>query len=152
MSIQTLNTEADYDAALARLAVLLDAANATAHDEELSALTALIEAYEEKHFPIPPISFVAAMWDQLDSETFADLADEPIDAPVKALLDAAQRDYNAHPDAGSPWSEVEARLRNPRRCKTSIFKTSSKASAKPVHICAETKKPQSASITSISSQ
>jgi antitoxin component HigA of HigAB toxin-antitoxin module len=111
MSIQALNTEADYDAALARLAVLLDAANDTAHDEELSALAALIEAYEEKHFPIPPISFVAAKWDQLDSEDFADLANEPIDAPTKALLDTAQRDYEANPDAGSPWSEVEARLR-----------------------------------------
>jgi HTH-type transcriptional regulator/antitoxin HigA len=111
MSIQALNTEADYDAALARLKVLLDAANDTSHDEELSALASLIDAYEEKHFPIPPISFVAATWDQLDSENFADLANEPIDAPTKTLLDKAQRDYDADPEAGSPWSEVKARLR-----------------------------------------
>jgi len=29
----------------------------------------------------------------------------------KALLDEAQADYDAHPQAGAPWSEVEARLR-----------------------------------------
>lgn len=115
MSTQALNTEADYDAALARLTTLLDVANDTAHDEEISALASLIEAYEEKHFPVPPISFVAATWVQLDSEDFSDLANEPIDAPTKALLDAAQSDYDANPDAGSPWPDVLARLRTPRR-------------------------------------
>lgn len=29
----------------------------------------------------------------------------------KALLDEAQADYEANPQAGSPWSETEARLR-----------------------------------------
>ncbi len=29
----------------------------------------------------------------------------------KALLDEAQADYEANPQAGAPWSEVEARLR-----------------------------------------
>ncbi|MEJ1972633.1 MAG: hypothetical protein WDM96_09285 [Lacunisphaera sp.] len=29
----------------------------------------------------------------------------------KALLDEAQADYDANPQAGAPWSEVEARLR-----------------------------------------
>jgi putative addiction module component (TIGR02574 family) len=29
----------------------------------------------------------------------------------KALLNEAQADYEANPDAGAPWSEVEARLR-----------------------------------------
>ncbi|HRI82497.1 MAG TPA: addiction module protein [Opitutaceae bacterium] len=29
----------------------------------------------------------------------------------KALLDEAQADYDANPDAGSPWAEVHARLR-----------------------------------------
>lgn len=29
----------------------------------------------------------------------------------KAVLDAAQADYEANPQAGSPWNVVEARLR-----------------------------------------
>ena len=29
----------------------------------------------------------------------------------KTLLDEAQADYNANPDAGSSWAEVHARLR-----------------------------------------
>jgi putative addiction module component (TIGR02574 family) len=29
----------------------------------------------------------------------------------KALLNEAQADYEANPDAGAPWSEVEPRLR-----------------------------------------
>lgn len=29
----------------------------------------------------------------------------------KALLDEAQADYEANPQAGSPWPEVQARLR-----------------------------------------
>lgn len=115
MSIQVINTEADYDAALARLKALLDAANETTENEEISALAALIEVYEEKHFPIPPISFVAATWDHLDSDDFSDLVNEPIDAPTKALLDKAQRDYDANPEAGAPWPEALSRLRNPRR-------------------------------------
>jgi putative addiction module component (TIGR02574 family) len=32
-------------------------------------------------------------------------------ATEKALLNEAQADYEAHPGASSPWSEVEARLR-----------------------------------------
>jgi hypothetical protein len=32
-------------------------------------------------------------------------------AREKQLLDKAQAAYDAYPDSGSPWSEVEARLR-----------------------------------------
>lgn len=32
----------------------------------------------------------------------------------KTLLDEAQADYEANPAAGSPWSEVEARLQGSR--------------------------------------
>jgi antitoxin component HigA of HigAB toxin-antitoxin module len=114
MSIHALNTEADYDAALARLAAIMDTAPDTPERKEADALATLIEAYEEKHFPIPPISFVAATWDEWDSEDFSDLENAPADAPTKAILDAAQRDYDANPDAGAPFDEVMARLRKPR--------------------------------------
>jgi len=33
----------------------------------------------------------------------------------KALLDRELEEYRRHPDAGSPWGEVEARIRKPSR-------------------------------------
>ena len=59
----------------------------------------------------------------MDSESFADLVNETIDTHTKTLLDQAQRDYDATPDAGSPWPEVLARLRKPRSVCLNVFNT-----------------------------
>jgi HTH-type transcriptional regulator/antitoxin HigA len=48
MSIKALRTEADYEAALARIDVLMDAKAGTPEGQELDALTDLVEQYEEK--------------------------------------------------------------------------------------------------------
>jgi putative addiction module component (TIGR02574 family) len=34
-------------------------------------------------------------------------------AEVRALLDREMEDYRQHPDAGSSWEKIEARLRGP---------------------------------------
>jgi len=44
----------DYDAALSRIEQLMDAKSGTAEMDELELLTALVEMYEERHFPISP--------------------------------------------------------------------------------------------------
>jgi putative addiction module component (TIGR02574 family) len=36
-------------------------------------------------------------------------------AEEKALLDRESEEYRHNPEAGSPWNEVEARLRKPSR-------------------------------------
>lgn len=49
MGIEAIQTEADYEAALARIDVLMDAEAGTPEGQELDALTDLVEHYEEKH-------------------------------------------------------------------------------------------------------
>ena len=53
MQIQPIKTDADYRTALSRIDRLMDAASGSDEESELDALAALVEAYEEKHFPIP---------------------------------------------------------------------------------------------------
>src|SRR5262245_35776084 len=54
MDIKPIKTEADYDAALAEVATLMDARLGTAEGDRLDILVTLIEAYEEKHWRIDP--------------------------------------------------------------------------------------------------
>jgi HTH-type transcriptional regulator/antitoxin HigA len=49
-----IKNEKDYDAALARIEQLMDAKADTAEMDELELLTALVEIYEDQHFPISP--------------------------------------------------------------------------------------------------
>lgn len=49
-----IKNEKDYDDALSRVEQLMDAKSGTAEMDELELLTALVEMYEERHFPISP--------------------------------------------------------------------------------------------------
>lgn len=49
-----IKNEEDYDAALSRIEQLMDAKSGTAEMDELELMTALVEMYEERHFPISP--------------------------------------------------------------------------------------------------
>lgn len=51
--IRPIKTEADYEAALREVEVLLDAASDTPEADRLDVLVTLIQAYEAKHFSIP---------------------------------------------------------------------------------------------------
>lgn len=50
--MEPIETEADYENALARIASLMDAAADTPESEELDRLATLVETYEDKHYPI----------------------------------------------------------------------------------------------------
>lgn len=50
--ITPIRTEADHEAALARIDALMDAEVGSPEADELSVLAELVEAYETKHFPI----------------------------------------------------------------------------------------------------
>ncbi|MBI3744849.1 MAG: helix-turn-helix domain-containing protein [Chloroflexi bacterium] len=54
LEIHPIKTEADHDAALARAAALMDAEEGTPEADELDVLATLIEAYEDKHYPMDP--------------------------------------------------------------------------------------------------
>jgi len=53
MDIKLIKTEADYQAALEEIERLFDAEPDTPESDRLEILTTLVEAYEEKHYPIP---------------------------------------------------------------------------------------------------
>jgi len=53
MDIHPIRTEADYEAALAEIERLFDAAPHTPEGDRLEVLATLIEAYEEQHYSIP---------------------------------------------------------------------------------------------------
>ncbi|MBI1737519.1 MAG: transcriptional regulator [Candidatus Rokubacteria bacterium] len=60
-TIKRIRTEADYQAALARIDALMDAEPGTSEGEELDVLTDLVEHYEEKHVALGYPSAVAAI-------------------------------------------------------------------------------------------
>ncbi len=53
MDVQPIRTESDYEAALAEIERLFDAAPNTPENDRLDVLTTLVEAYEAHHYPIP---------------------------------------------------------------------------------------------------
>ena len=61
MKINLIHSEADYQAALARIESLWDAEDGSAAAEQLEVLAMLVEAYEKAHYPIKapdPIDFL----------------------------------------------------------------------------------------------
>ena len=54
MNIRPIKTEADYEAALERIAELMGAAPDSRDGDELDILATLVEVYEARHFPIEP--------------------------------------------------------------------------------------------------
>jgi HTH-type transcriptional regulator/antitoxin HigA len=52
MQIRPIRTDADHAAALRRIGALMDAGAGTPEADELDVLATLVEAYEDRHFPI----------------------------------------------------------------------------------------------------
>ena len=52
MNIKPIRTEEGYEAACTRIDVIFQAEPGTPEEEELDVLVTLIDAYEEKHFPM----------------------------------------------------------------------------------------------------
>jgi HTH-type transcriptional regulator / antitoxin HigA len=61
MKPKIIQTEADYQAALAHLETLMDATPGSPEEEELELFSFLVEDYEKAHFPIPLPDPVAAI-------------------------------------------------------------------------------------------
>lgn len=53
MEIKPIRSEADYQAALKEIEKLMDSQPGTSAGDRMEVLVTLVEAYEEKHFPIP---------------------------------------------------------------------------------------------------
>jgi len=66
MNIKPIKLEADYEAALERVAELMDAEVDTSEGDELDVLATLIEAYELKHYPIDAPNPIEAILFRMD--------------------------------------------------------------------------------------
>jgi HTH-type transcriptional regulator/antitoxin HigA len=67
MQIKPIRTEADYEAALNEIERLLDAESGSSEADRLEILTTLVEAHEEKHYPIPSPDPIEAILYQMES-------------------------------------------------------------------------------------
>jgi HTH-type transcriptional regulator/antitoxin HigA len=67
MEIRPIKTEADYAAALEEIESLFDARPDTPEGDRLEVLVTLVEAYEEKHYPIPLPDPIEAIQYHLES-------------------------------------------------------------------------------------
>jgi HTH-type transcriptional regulator/antitoxin HigA len=61
MSIKPIRNDADLRLAFERLEVIFQAPEGTPEADEMEVLVTLIEAYEQKHFPIGPVDPVEAI-------------------------------------------------------------------------------------------
>lgn len=67
MDVRPIHTEADYDAALAEIERIFDAAPGTADGDRLDVLTTLVAAYEDQHHPVLPPDPVEAILYYMES-------------------------------------------------------------------------------------
>ncbi len=67
MDIKPIKTEADYQAALQEIERIFDAAPDTSEGDRLELLTAMVEAFEDKHYSIPQPDPIEAIMYHLES-------------------------------------------------------------------------------------
>jgi HTH-type transcriptional regulator/antitoxin HigA len=63
-----IESEAEYEAALARVETLMDAAAGSPQEDELNARAMLVEHYERAHYPIAPPDPLDANLFRLDQQ------------------------------------------------------------------------------------
>ncbi len=75
IQVHPIRSEADYDAALKRIDALMGAKPESAEGGELDVLVTLVDAYEEKHFPMDAPDLVTAIrfWMEQQGLTRKDL-------------------------------------------------------------------------------
>jgi len=66
MQIRAIKTEADYDAALARVEAIFDSEPGTDEFDELEVWVTLIGVYEDRHHPVPPPTPIEAIEFMMD--------------------------------------------------------------------------------------
>jgi HTH-type transcriptional regulator / antitoxin HigA len=119
MNIRPIRTEADYDAALARVETLMDAEADTPEGEELDVLATLISAYEKEHYPIAAADPVAAIRHAMETRGYSqkDLGDL-IGSPPRAseiLSGAREVPKSAMWDLHTQWRIPAESLIRPKK-------------------------------------
>lgn len=68
MDIKPIKTESDYNAALVEIERLMEADLNTPEGDKLDVLTTLVEAYEEKYYPVGTPDPIEAIIHQMESQ------------------------------------------------------------------------------------
>ena len=68
MDIRPIRRKRDYERALQRVEALMDAKSGTDEGDELEILVTLIDAYEEKHFPVDTADPVEAILFRMEQQ------------------------------------------------------------------------------------
>jgi HTH-type transcriptional regulator/antitoxin HigA len=71
MQVKPIRTEDDYDEALREITRLFAAEPGTDEFDRLDVLTTLVEAYEAKHYPMPPPDPIAAIEYEMEKRGLA---------------------------------------------------------------------------------
>jgi HTH-type transcriptional regulator/antitoxin HigA len=77
MMLKPIRSEADYEANVARLETLIDAAPGTPEGDELEILASLIERYEDERFPIEAPTPLAAIRFRMEQQDLSPRDLEP---------------------------------------------------------------------------
>jgi HTH-type transcriptional regulator/antitoxin HigA len=68
IKVRPIRNEEDYDAAVARIEKLMSAEPDSAEEDELDILVTLVDAYEEKHFPMDAPDPVSAIQFRMEQQ------------------------------------------------------------------------------------
>lgn len=91
VTVQPIRTETDYDAALAEIEAIFSAPPDTPEGDRLDVLTTLVEAYEERHYPITPPDPIAAIEFHMDRLGFSQRDLKPFIGGATAVSDILNR-------------------------------------------------------------
>ena len=91
MEIRAIKTEADYEAALREIECLFDSLPGTPENDRLEVWTTLVEAYEEKRYPIPMPDPIEAIWYHLESRGLSESDLEPLLGDRARVADVMSR-------------------------------------------------------------
>ena len=78
MKAKIIKTEEEYEASLARIEQLMDAAPGSSQEDELALLALLVEKYEEEHYPINLPDPVEAIKFRMEQEGLSRKGFDPI--------------------------------------------------------------------------
>ena len=93
MKIKPIRSDADLRAALQRLDVVFQAAEGTPAADEMEILVTLIEAYENKHYPIGPADPIEAIKFRMEQQGLTPRDLEAYIGPSGSVSDVLSRKH-----------------------------------------------------------
>ena len=91
MKIKPIKTKADYEAALKEIERLWGSGYGSPEGDKLDVLATLVEAYEERHYPIPPPDPIEAILHYMENQGLSAHDLEPYLGSRRCVLEVLTR-------------------------------------------------------------